>query len=71
MARRMMTIQVEIKDNIDPIVALECVRHLIGNASIGTSVFTQEGLLWVMRHDNDTESNNFIVYKDENAKQAE
>lgn len=53
---RMARIHIDIRDDVDPVVALECVRRVVAMGrvsnggtmySYGTSFLTVDGLVWV------------------------
>ena len=67
-----MKIQINIKDDTSPTLALECVKKVIKegrisnlgkNYCLGTSFTTNEGIVWVDTVPN-RKSDCFLIYKD-------
>lgn len=68
----MARIHIDIRDDVDPVVALECVRSVVAMGRVskngtmycyGTSFMTEDGLVWVYTRDY-RKSDCFYVCKD-------
>lgn len=71
-----MRIHLDIRDEIDPVIALECVRRVVAEGRIsnygksycyGTSFLTEEGTVWVHTRQH-RKSDCFMVYKGRESK---
>lgn len=67
-----MKIHLDIRDGIDQVVAMECVRRVLADGRIsnggksyclGTSFLTEDGVVWVCTRQH-RKSDCFLVYKD-------